>query len=135
MAEGSDPESKTEEATPRKLEEARKKGDVAKSPDVAAAMSLAGATAVLLIGGGYFSRQMAEDMLPFLAEPHAMIGGLEAGAGVEIGMRAVWAVTPLTASTSTTAASQVEAPVAMLRVYCSCPGVSATMKLRRAVDM
>ena len=98
MAEGSDPESKTEEATPRKLDEARKKGDVAKSPDVAAAMSLAGATAVLLIGGGYFSRQMAEDMLPFLAEPHAMIGGLQAGAGVEIGMRAVWAVTPFLAA-------------------------------------
>ena len=98
MAEGSDPESKTEEATPRKLEEARKKGDVAKSPDVAAAMSLAGATAVLLIGGGYFSRQMAEDMLPFLAEPHAMIGGLQAGAGVEIGMRAVWAVAPFLAA-------------------------------------
>ena len=98
MAEGADPESKTEEATPRKLEEARKKGDVAKSPDVAAAMSLAGATAVLLIGGGYFSRQMAEDMLPFLAEPHAMMGGLQAGAGVEIGMRAVWAVTPFLAA-------------------------------------
>jgi flagellar biosynthetic protein FlhB len=98
LAEGSDPESKTEEATPRKLEEARKKGDVAKSPDVAAAMSLAGATAVLLIGGGYFSRQMAEDMLPFLAEPHAMIGGLQAGAGVEIGMRAVWAVAPFLAA-------------------------------------
>jgi flagellar biosynthetic protein FlhB len=61
-------------------------------------MSLAGATAVLLIGGGYFSRQMAEDMLPFLAEPHAMIGGLQAGAGVEIGMRAVWAVTPFLAA-------------------------------------
>lgn len=98
MAEDSDPESKTEEATPRKLEEARKKGDVAKSPDVAAAMSLAGATAVLLIGGGYFSQQMAEDMLPFLAEPHAMIGGLQAGAGLEIGMRAVWAVTPFLAA-------------------------------------
>ena len=98
MAEGSDPESKTEEATQRKLDDARKKGDVAKSPDVAAAMSLAGATAVLLIGGGYFSRQMAEDMLPFLAEPHAMIGGLQAGAGVEIGMRAVWAVTPFLAA-------------------------------------
>ena len=98
MAEGADPESKTEEASPRKLEEARKKGDVAKSPDVAAAMSLAGAVGVLLIGGGYFSQQMAEDMLPFLAEPHAMIGGLEAGAGVEIGMRAVWAVTPFLAA-------------------------------------
>ncbi|MEN5169862.1 flagellar biosynthesis protein FlhB [Brevundimonas pondensis] len=98
MAEGADPESKTEEASPRKLEEARKKGDVAKSPDVAAAMSLAGAAAVLLLGGGYFSQQMAEDMLPFLAEPHAMIGGLQAGAGLEIGMRAVWAVTPFLAA-------------------------------------
>lgn len=98
MAEGADPESKTEEASPRKLEEARKKGDVAKSPDVAAAMSLAGAAAVLLLGGGYFSQQMAEHLVPFLAEPHAMIGGLEAGAGVEIGMRAVWAVTPFLAA-------------------------------------
>jgi len=98
LAEGADPESKTEEASPRKLEEARKKGDVAKSPDVAAAMSLAGAAAVLLLGGGYFSQQMAEHLVPFLAEPHAMIGGLEAGAGVEIGMRAVWAVTPFLAA-------------------------------------
>ncbi len=39
----------------------------------------------------------------------------------------------LRASTSTTAASAVEAPVAMLRVYCSCPGQSATMKRRLAV--
>ena len=31
------------------------------------------------------------------------------------------------------ATSAVEAPVAMLRVYCSCPGVSARMNLRRAV--
>ena len=30
-------------------------------------------------------------------------------------------------------ARAVEAPVAMLRVYCSCPGVSATMNERRAV--
>ena len=98
MAEGADPESKTEEASPRKLEEARKKGDVAKSPDVAAAMSLAGAAAVLLLGGGYFSQQMAEHLLPFIAEPHAMIGGLEAGAGVEIGMRALWAAAPFLAA-------------------------------------
>jgi len=50
LADGPDPESKTEDATPRKLEEARKKGDVAKSPDVAAALSLAGAAGVLLAG-------------------------------------------------------------------------------------
>ena len=94
MAEGADPESKTEDATPRKLEEARKKGDVAKSPEVAAAMSLMGATAVVVFGGGYFATQMAESLLPFIAAPHAMLGGLRAGAGVEIGAIALWAAAP-----------------------------------------
>lgn len=98
MADGPDPESKTEDATPRKLEEARKKGDVAKSPDVAAALSLAGAAGVLLAGGGWFSTQIAEGLTPFLAQPHAMVGGLEAGAGVEIGMQAVWAAAPFLAA-------------------------------------
>ena len=41
--------------------------------------------------------------------------------------------TPLRASTSTIARSAVEAPVTMLRVYCSWPGVSAMMKRRCAV--
>ena len=44
-----------------------------------------------------------------------------------------WATTPLRASTSTIARSAVEAPVTMLRVYCSCPGVSAMMNRRWAV--
>ena len=44
--------------------------------------------------------------------------------------RRVCTRTPFSASTSTTAASAVEAPVAMLRVYCSWPGQSATMNLR-----
>lgn len=94
MAEGADPESKTEEATPRKLEEARKKGDVAKSMDVGSALSLMGATAVVLMSGGYFATSMAEQLLPFIASPHAMMGGLETGAGVEIGAQALWAVVP-----------------------------------------
>ena len=41
--------------------------------------------------------------------------------------------TPLRASTSTSARSAVDAPVTMLRVYCSWPGVSAMMNLRRGV--
>jgi len=94
VAEGPDPESKTEDATPRKLEEARKKGDTAKSPDVASALSLAGAAAVLLMAGGWFATSMAEQLLPFIAAPHRMLGGLDAGAGVEIGAMAVWALTP-----------------------------------------
>lgn len=94
MAEGSDPESKTEEATPRKLEDARKKGDVARSADVGSALSLLGAAAVILSAGGMFASQIAEQMLPFIAAPHTMLGGLETGAGIEIGGRALWAIAP-----------------------------------------
>lgn len=94
MAEGADPESKTEEATPRKLEEARRKGDVAKSADVGQALSLAGVAAVVLTAGGAFAQRMATELLPFIAAPHAMIGGLEAGAGVEIGVQVGWIVAP-----------------------------------------
>ncbi len=94
MAEGADPESKTEEATPRKLEDARKKGDVAKSMDVGSTASLLGAAAVVLGGGGFFATSMAEQLLPFIAAPHTMLGGLETGAGVEIGAQAIWTVAP-----------------------------------------
>jgi len=94
VADAPDPDSKTEEATPRKLADARKKGDVAKSPDVASALSLMGAAAVILMAGGWFATSMAEQLLPFIAAPHAMIGGLEAGAGVEIGAQALWAIAP-----------------------------------------
>lgn len=94
MAEGADPESKTEEATPRKLADARKKGDVAKSMDVGSALSLMGAAAVILSAGGMFASNIAEQLLPYIASPHTMIGGLEAGAGVEIGAQALWAIAP-----------------------------------------
>ncbi len=47
--------------------------------------------------------------------------------------RRVCGSTPLRASIRITAASAVEAPVTMLRVYCSWPGVSAMMNLRRGV--
>ena len=94
MADDKDPDSKTEEATPHKLEEARKKGDVAKSADVAPALSLLGATAVIVMGGGYFATSIGEALLPFIESPHLMTGGLDAGAGVEIGMKALWAITP-----------------------------------------
>ncbi len=94
MADAPDPDSKTEEASQRKLDEARKKGDVAKSPDVGQAMSLMGASAVVVFGGGYFCTQMATDLLPFIAAPHAMIGGLEAGAGLELAGMALWIMAP-----------------------------------------
>ncbi|MDO1559229.1 flagellar biosynthesis protein FlhB [Brevundimonas sp. 2R-24] len=93
-----DPESKTEEATPRKLEEARKKGDVAKSPDVSSWLSLAGATAVIGLGGPFFVTQMAEGMMPFIASPHAFVGALSSGAGPELTLQTIWPVLPFLAA-------------------------------------
>ncbi|MGV9005689.1 MAG: flagellar biosynthesis protein FlhB [Brevundimonas sp.] len=98
MADAPDPESKTEDATPRKLDDARKKGDSAKSPDVASTMSLMGAAAVIIISGGWFAGRMAEDLLPFIARPHALMGALNAGGGAEIGYRALWTAAPFLAS-------------------------------------
>ena len=61
--------SKTEEPTPKKLDDARKKGDVAKSMDIPQLASLAGAFGVMAIGGGWFLRDMAMQLLPFVAHP------------------------------------------------------------------
>jgi hypothetical protein len=47
--------------------------------------------------------------------------------------RRVCSTTPWRASTRMIARSAVLAPVTMLRVYCTCPGVSARMNERRAV--
>lgn len=98
MAEEQDQSSKTEEATPRKLEEARKKGDVAKTPDLAGVMSLAAATGVTLWMGGWFSIQLAEDLLPFVASPHEMLGFLDSGGGTEIARMAIFAAAPILAA-------------------------------------
>ena len=48
--------------------------------------------------------------------------------------RRVCSSSPLRASTSSMASSALEAPVAMLRVYCWWPGVSATTKARLGVE-
>jgi flagellar biosynthetic protein FlhB len=94
VAEDNDPSNRTEEATPRKLEEARRKGDVAKSPDLPQWMSLAAACGVILVGGGMFATRMTADLLPFIAQPHEMIGALESGDGADVMRKALWAAAP-----------------------------------------
>ncbi|HEX8570123.1 MAG TPA: flagellar biosynthesis protein FlhB [Caulobacteraceae bacterium] len=69
MAEESDQSSKTEEPTQRKLDDARRKGDVAKSMDVPQWASLAAVFGVLAIAGGWMARNLAEAFLPFVASP------------------------------------------------------------------
>jgi flagellar biosynthetic protein FlhB len=88
MAEQPDRSSQTEEPTKRKLDEARRKGDVVKSQDVAAFTALAAASGVLLMGGDWIARATAEALLPFLAHPEAIDLSGEGSVGV---MRAAMA--------------------------------------------
>ena len=71
MAEETDSHDKTEEPTGKRLSDARAKGDVAKSPDLPPAASLAAAVAVLVICGGWMSRDMLFALVPFVAHPEA----------------------------------------------------------------
>ncbi|MBL8861959.1 MAG: EscU/YscU/HrcU family type III secretion system export apparatus switch protein [Planctomycetes bacterium] len=59
MAEHDDQE-KTEEATPKKREEARDKGQVAMSTDLVASLSLGAAAGVLALGGGALAERCGE---------------------------------------------------------------------------
>ncbi|MES2034151.1 MAG: flagellar biosynthesis protein FlhB [Pseudomonadota bacterium] len=84
--------SKTEEPTPKKLEDARKKGDIAKSQDISQLASLVGAFSVLAIGGGWFARDMAMQLLPFVAHPQDY--DLSSGGLMLIGQQATMAAAP-----------------------------------------
>jgi flagellar biosynthetic protein FlhB len=77
---------KTEEPTQRKLDEARRKGDVPRSQDVTSFASLAGATAVLVMAGGMLSHNMLWQLLPFIA--HADSIQLEGHGAVDVGWAA-----------------------------------------------
>jgi len=61
LAEGTG--EKTEEATPKRLKEARKKGNVAKSKDLTAAFLFIGGFSVLLASGSYISKGLRELMI------------------------------------------------------------------------
>ncbi len=93
MAEENDGASKTEEPTARKLQQAREKGDVVKTPDLAPLMALAAAASVLAISGGWLSRNLAAQLLPFIAQPETM--SLEGGGGVLIARHAMLAAAPI----------------------------------------
>jgi flagellar biosynthetic protein FlhB len=69
MAEENDPSSKTEEPTARRLDEARKRGEVAKSTDLSSWASLAGVSGVLAISGGWMCQDLAGKLLPFIEHP------------------------------------------------------------------
>lgn len=93
MSDTNDAASRTEEPTPRKLQQAREKGDVAKTPDLAPLMSLAAAAAVVALAGPWLSRNLATGLLPFVARPGTI--DLQGGAGMEVARHAVLASAPI----------------------------------------
>jgi flagellar biosynthetic protein FlhB len=93
VADESDSSTKTEEASPRKLEEARKQGNVAKSIDVPAFATLAAAAGFLAIAGGWMSRNLAAQLLPFVAHPDQF--DLSGDGGVIVMRRALLALAPI----------------------------------------
>ena len=92
MSEAPERDSKTEEATPRKLEQAHAKGDGAKTMDLGSFATLAASAAVILTTGGWLSRNMVMQLTPFFAHPDAM--SLKGHGGVEVFRYAMLAGAP-----------------------------------------
>lgn len=92
MAEDTDPESKTEDPTSKRLEDARKSGDVAKTPDLPQWAALAAVTAVILISGGSLAQGMMTALTPFIAHPDAFV--LQNNGAVDVARLALAAALP-----------------------------------------
>jgi len=93
MSETNDAASKTEEPTPRKLEQAKQRGEVVKTADLPSLASLAAAATVVALAGGWMSRNLVGALTPFLAHPDQM--SFEGGGGVDIARHAILAAAPM----------------------------------------
>lgn len=92
MADDTDPESKTEDPSAKKLSDARAKGDVVKSADIPQLASLLGAVSVILIAGGWLTRDLANALYPFIA--HAGTIDLSSGGAMVVMKQATLAAMP-----------------------------------------
>ncbi|MEO8113852.1 MAG: EscU/YscU/HrcU family type III secretion system export apparatus switch protein, partial [Phenylobacterium sp.] len=102
-----DAASKTEEPTPRKLEQARAKGDVVKTPDLPALASLAAAVSVMAIMGGGMTRNLAMALRPFIADAGSI--SLAGHGGAPLFRQAVMASAPILLMVVLAAAAAVAA--------------------------
>jgi flagellar biosynthetic protein FlhB len=92
MADDNDSASKTEDASPRKLEEARKRGEVPKSHDVVSFATLAAVASVVMFAGGGLAHDMIDRLRPFISRPDDF--DLAGGGGVQVLRLALMAGAP-----------------------------------------
>ncbi|HEY2356845.1 MAG TPA: flagellar biosynthesis protein FlhB, partial [Phenylobacterium sp.] len=83
--------SKTEDPSPRKLQQARERGEVVKTPDLASLASLAGAASVVALAGSGLCGGMVVALKPFLATPDSMLSNQ---GGVHVLYAAIMAAAP-----------------------------------------
>jgi flagellar biosynthesis protein FlhB len=102
MSDTNDPASKTEEPTPRKLEQAREKGDVVRTMDLGHFANLAAVAAVIVFAGGWLSKNLAAHLMPFFSHPDQMV--LEGHGGVQVARYAMMAAAPVLAAVMAAAA-------------------------------
>jgi flagellar biosynthetic protein FlhB len=102
MADGPDSDSKTEDATSKRLDEARRRGDVPKSHDVPQWASLAAVSGVLIISGGALANGLMQGLTPFIAHPDAF--PMENNGGIEVMRMAMMAGMPVVLTVLLTAA-------------------------------
>jgi flagellar biosynthetic protein FlhB len=93
MAEGADREDRTEEPTQKRLDDAHKRGEVAKSQEVSTFIALGAMTLALLVAGGWTGRALTLDLRHYLGNAHLVPGGpagmLDAGRrALRIGLEA-----------------------------------------------
>jgi len=81
MSDAPEKDSKTEEATPQRLEKAKAKGDGIKTMDLGPFAVLAGVSSVLILLGGWLARDIVARLTPFFAHPDSIpvegLGALE----------------------------------------------------------
>ena len=105
MSDTQDKGSKTEAPTGRRIQKAREDGQVPKSPEAASFLALAAACTVVLIAGGGIARQVAVNILPFIAHPDAI--DLSANGAVGVFRAAIGAAAPVAVVLAAAAAAGV----------------------------
>jgi flagellar biosynthetic protein FlhB len=86
MAEERDDSQRTEQPTQKRLQEAEEKGDVVQSPDIAAWLVLATATAFIALWGPTLAANLRQVMTGFLAEPHTLSLDANSASGLMEGL-------------------------------------------------
>ncbi len=127
MAEKNNGGDKTEKPTPKRLADARKKGDIAKSRDITATATLFVWLLVLLFGAGYAGNQV----IALFDEGFVLIGGNAPfhTALSQLGWGAIWALLGITAVALLPAAI-----TGVMSEFLQAGGVFTTEKMKPTLD-